>query len=137
MKQFILFGVLLVMLGCKSDAEKKPTQEKIILTEVAPNDIQLLGTWLLVQQKVDGIKQVVEDNTEISFDKNNTYKGFNNQTFRYEIKKDTLLLYSSEATQPEKTQLFYLNESKDIIQLTTKLADGRVVQTQLRRKATN
>jgi len=33
--------------------------------------------------------------------------------------------------------LLYLNESKDHIQLTTKLVDGRVVQTQLRRKATN
>lgn len=125
------------MIGCKSDAEKKPTEENIKLTEVAPNDEQLLDTWLLVKTKIDGVEQVVEANTEITFDKNNTYKGFNGNTFNFEIQKDTLLLYTGETSKPEKSQLLYLNESKDIIQLTAKLADGRVVQTQLRRKATN
>ena len=116
---------------------KKPAEESIKLTEVAPNDAQLLATWQLVEYKVDGIKQPVKAIIEITFYKNNSYKGFNNQTFRYEIEKDTLLLYSNDSNVPEKTQLLYLNESKNYIQLTTKIVDGRVVQTQLRRKATN
>jgi len=137
MKQFILISLLLLVLGCKSDAEKKPAEEPIKLTEVAPNDAQLVATWELIKTTVNGEDQTVQANTLITFYNNNTYKGFNNTVFRYEIKKDTLLLYNSEAAQPEKTQLYYLNESKDIIQLTTKLADGSVVQTQLRRKVTN
>lgn len=137
MKQFLFISLLLVIISCKSDAEKKPTEESIKLTEVAPNDEQLLGTWLLVQQKVEGVDQVVQDSTEITFSKNNTYKGFNGQTFRFDIQKDTLLLYNNESNIPEKTQLLYVNDSKNSIQLTTKIVDGRVVQTQLRRKGTN
>lgn len=137
MKKLLILSLFIVMVSCKSDAEKKPAEETIKLTEVAPNDSQLLGTWLLVQQKVEGVEQVVQDSTEITFDKNNTYKGFNGQTFRFEIQKDTLLLYSGETSNPEKSQLLYVNESKNSIQLTTKIVDGRVVQTQLRRKVTN
>lgn len=136
-KQFILLSLLLLIIGCKHDAEKKPTEESIKLTEVAPNDTQLLGTWLLVQQKVAGVEQKVKDSTVITFDKNNTYKGFNGNTYRFEIKKDTLLLYTAEASKPEKSQLLYVNEAKDRLQLTTKIADGRVVQTRLKREAAN
>ena len=137
MKKLLVFSLFIVMVSCKSDAEKKPVEETIKLTEVAPNDEQLLDTWLLVKTTIDGVEQVVEANTEITFDKNNTYKGFNGNTFNFEIQKDTLLLFTGETSKPEKSQLLYLNESKDLIQLTAKLADGRVVQTQLRRKATN
>jgi len=137
MKKLLVFSLFIVMVSCKSDAEKKPVEETIKLTEVAPNDEQLLDTWLLVKTTIEGVEQVVDANTEISFDKNNTYKGFNGNTFNFEIQKDTLLLFTGETSKPEKSQLLYLNESKDLIQLTAKLADGRVVQTQLRRKATN
>jgi hypothetical protein len=137
MKKLLVFSLLIVMVSCKSDAEKKPVEETIKLTEVAPNDEQLLDTWLLVKTKIDGVEQVVEANTEITFDKNNTYKGFNGNTFNFEIQKDTLLLYTGETSKPEKSQLLYLNESKNSIQLTTKTVDGRVVQTQLSRKGTN
>jgi len=84
---------------------------------------------------VDGIAQPFQNNSEVSFGENNTYKGFNNQPFSYEFKKDTLVLYPEVYGIPEKLHFTYLNETKNEIQLTTKLADGRVVQTQLRRKA--
>ena len=137
MKKLLVVSLFIVMVSCKSDAEKKPAAETLKLTELAPNDAQILGTWLLVQQKVNGVLPPTKSKGEITFDKNNTYKGFNGQTFRYDIQKDTLLLYSGESSEPAKSQLLYLNESKNSIQLTTKIVDGRVVQTQLRRKATN
>ena len=137
MKKLLVVSLFIVMVSCKSDAEKKPVEETMKLTEVAPDDAQLLGTWLLVKTMIDGVEKNVEPNTEITFDKNNTYKGFNGNIFNFEIQKDTLLLYSGETSKPEKSQLLYLNESKNSIQLTTKIVDGRVVQTQLRRKATN
>jgi hypothetical protein len=135
MKKLLLFSLLVVMASCKTDAEKKPAEENSNLNVTAPNTAPLIATWELVAQKLDGIAQPFQDNSEITFGENNTYKGFNNKTFSYEFKKDTLLLYPAGSSSPEKTHFTYLNETKNEIQLTTKLADGRVVQTQLRRKA--
>jgi hypothetical protein len=135
MKKLLLFSLLVVMVSCKTDAEKKPAEENSNLNVTAPNTAPLIATWELVAHKVDGIEQSFQDSSEITFGENNTYKGFNNQTFSYEFKKDTLLLYPTGSSSPEKSHFTYLNETKNEIQLTTKLADGRVVQTQLRRKA--
>lgn len=124
------------MLSCKSDAEKKPSADAEIII-VQPNDEKLYDSWIIEGQKLDGKEATVAEKVEVAFYKNKTFKGFNGEIFNFEIQKDTLLLYSGESSKPEKSQLLYLNESKDLIQLTAKLADGRVVQTQLRRKATN
>jgi len=134
MKKLLLFSLLVVMAGCKTDSEKKPAEENSNLNVTAPNTTPLIATWELVAHKVDGIAQALQDNSEVTFGVNNTYKGFNNKTFSYEFKKDTLLFYPAGSSIPEKSHFKYLNETKNEIQLTTKLADGRVVQTQLRRK---
>jgi len=135
MKKLLLFSLLVVTVSCKTDTEKKPAEENSSPNAVMPNTAPLLATWELVAQKVDGMAQPFQDDSEITFGENNTYKGFNKQTFSYEFKKDTLLLYPAGSSSPEKSHFTYLNETKNEIQLTTKLADGRVVQTQLRRKA--
>jgi len=135
MKKLLLFSLFVVMVSCKTDTEKKAAEENSNLNVTAPNTAPLIATWVFVTQKVDGIAQALQDNSEVTFSENNTYKGFNNQTFSYEFKKDTLVLYPSGSSSPEKSHFTYLNETKNEIQLTTKLADGRVVQTQLRRKA--
>jgi len=134
MKKLLLFSLFVVMASCKTDAEKKSAEENSNPNVSAPNTAPLLATWELVAQKVDGIAQPFQDNSEITFGENGANKGFNNQPFSYVFKKDTLVLYPSGSSIPEKSHFTYLNETKNEIQLTTKLADGRIVQTQLRRK---
>lgn len=124
------------MISCKSDAEKKPAMDAPLI-EVQPNDQKLFDSWVIEGQKLDGKEATVADTTVVTFYKNKTFKGFNGEIFNFEIQKDTLLLYSGASSKPEKSQLLYVNESKNSIQLTAKLVDGRVVQTQLRRKVTN
>jgi hypothetical protein len=134
MKKLLLFSLFVVMVSCKTDAEKKSAEENSNLNVTAPNTAPLIATWVFVTQKVDGKEQPFQNNSEITFDENGANKGFNNQPFSYEFKKDTLLLYPEASGIPEKLHFTYLSETKNEIQLTTKLADGRVVQTQLRRK---
>jgi hypothetical protein len=136
MKKLLVFSLFIVMVSCKSDAEKKPTVGAKLM-EVQPNDQNLFDSWIIEGQKLDGKIATVAKKTEVTFYKNKTFKGFNGNIFNFEIEKDSLLLYSGKSSKPEKSQLLYINESKNSIQLTAKLADGRVVQTQLRRKGTN